>query len=178
MVDTEDGIVMTEQSRADARNLPSFGSSEDGEDPADTVPRETFVPVIMPNEASETTAFIYKVLSQLQVVYLLPSERVGKRKNLPVRLKGLGCRHCCQLGRLGFSRSFPLRRRALPSKIADMYHSHLVRCTLCPSDVKSLLARFSQTHECDNRRFRPEQQKAFYDKLWKRLGRNGDIITT
>ena len=168
--------MMTEESKAAAENLPNFGTTEDGQDPAHIVSSEEYVPMVYEADMHETTPFIYAVLSQLQIVYLLQSERVGKRKTLPLRLEGFGCQHCCRVGRLGFSRNFPLRRRALPAKVEDMFH-HLQRCTLCPSDIKALLLRLSQEQESDSRKFTSDQLKAFYDKIWRRLGRDADITT-
>jgi len=140
-----------------SKSLLKKGAAKDGEE----------------DDKSKLTPFLYALLEHLQMVYLLSSERVGKRKGLPVGLEGLGCNYCCQAGRLGFSRCFPLRRRALPSHVYDLYQ-HVLRCTLCPQEVKD---RLKTLHE-NNSTGIDEKEVESFTLIWERLGRKRDLTTS
>lgn len=163
MVDSEEGIIMNETTRAAARSIPSFGHHS----------REVSVPlnqngqpVLLVKNADHEIAsgFLYTLLSHFHRIELLPSERKGNRKSLRLGLPGFGCRHCSKAGRFGMSRVFPARRRTLPVRIADLY-DHICRCNLCPPDSKVILQRLREESQQDT-----AKEKQFLDLVWQRLG--------
>jgi hypothetical protein len=158
MIDSDHGIQMTTESQAVARRKSPFGS---------VPPASTAAPpklLVSPEDIRITSDFLYTLMSQVQVVHLIDSERVGKRKTLRVGLPGFGCRYCCHVGRCGLSRMFPLRRRMLPGKVNEIYE-HVKRCTLFPTKEKELLARLRNEEKAG-----PDHEKEFFDRIWERLG--------
>lgn len=164
MIDSEHGIQMTAESQAKARRKPPFGTV--GDTPHTHSPPKLLV---SPDDMRITSDFLYTLMSQVQVVHLIDSERVGKRKTLRVGLPGFGCRYCCHVGRCGLSRMFPLRRRMLPGKVNEIYE-HVKRCTLFPTKEKDLLARLKGQDKTG-----PEQEKEFFDRVWERLGCESEV---
>ncbi|CAB9511321.1 expressed unknown protein [Seminavis robusta] len=163
MVDSEHGIQMTADSQAVARRKSPFGS---------VPPATTAAPpklLVSPDDIRITSDFLYTLMSSVQVVHLIDSERVGKRKTLRVGLPGFGCRYCCHVGRCGLSRMFPLRRRMLPGKVNEIYE-HVKRCTLFPTKEKERLARLKAEDKTG-----PDQEKEFFDRIWERLGAESEV---
>ena len=185
MFDSDHGIMITEESRAAGRRLPPFGSpSKPSTAVSTTGPAKLLV---TPSDMNNTSAFLFLLVSQTQIICLEESEKVAKRKTLPVGLEGIGCRYCCAVGRHGFSRRFPLRKRCLPEELKDMY-CHIRRCPLCPEGTKRTLEILFNRHKSslitgagggtgsqDGRAKDPNRD--FYDLLWTRLGRTCDIKT-
>lgn len=167
MVDTvEGGIEITKDSKANAAKMPTFRMDEKKEE---EIPLTQQVQMLVfPGDKSNISPFLYTLLSQTQLIHLLPCEKVGKRQGLPTGLEGLGCKYCARRGRLGFSRSFPLRRKTLPTRVQDMY-KHLQRCPLCPQYVKTTL------HLEKSQRSGEINNGPFYTMLWARLNRTEDI---
>jgi len=166
MVDSHHGIQITAESQAKARHMPPFGTVDKAQPVVANGPPKLLV---SPEDIRITSDFLYTLMSQVQVVHLIESERVGKRKTLCVGLPGFGCRYCCHVGRCGLSRMFPLRRRMLPGKVNEIY-KHVKRCTLFPAKEKDLLARL----KLDDRTS-PEQEKEFFDRIWERLGNESEV---
>jgi hypothetical protein len=180
MVDAGSGIQRTQESIKQALQMPPYGASIEanpndgcaqGDDEAEESPS-----LVCPEDQARLTPFLYELMRHLRLVHLLPSERVGKRKGLPVGLEGMGCQYCFREGRLGFSRCFPLRRRALPSHVLDLYH-HCLRCPLCPEEVKEHLKHASQR---DNETFTDQSPASAdaYAIIWAKLGRQRDLTTS
>jgi len=159
LIDTDNGIVVNEDSLAAGKSLPPFGS-HDGQATASTQKM-----LVVPEDRAIVDNFLYMLMSQACLVNLLPSEQIGCRKSLKDGMPGFGCRHCAEVGWLGLSRIFPARRRTLKSKIDDLY-SHLKRCARCPSDVKILLERLERQRVS----FDTEGERLFFDQIWSRLG--------
>ena len=194
MVDTDQGIQITDESKAAGLLLPPFGSLQPSS-AAGVAPKPTVL-LAEPGDVSKTSAFLYVLVLQTELVHLQPSEQVAKRKTLPVGLEGIGCRYCCAAGRYGFSRRFPLRKRCLPEELNDMY-CHIKRCPLCPEGIKQTLATLYEQHKSSlivgaggggggggaggaatSKEGRVKDvHREFYDLLWARLGRTSDIKT-
>ncbi|CAB9513495.1 expressed unknown protein [Seminavis robusta] len=177
MVDAKSGIERNEESIERAAQMPPYGTTvgpggveEEKDDD------EEEAPLAGPDDQSRLTPFLYDLLRQLKLVHLLPSERVGKRKGLPVGLEGLGCQYCSREGRLGFSRCFPLRRRALPSHVLDLYR-HCLRCPLFPEEPKEQL-KLSFQRELDSNGGEPSPAVDSYSIIWTKLGRQRDLTTS
>ena len=160
--------MISKESQAEALKVPPFGTT-----PEETVsimgaPVETLAEA---DDVHSISPYLHILMTQTQVVHLLPSERVGKRKDAAVGLPGFGCRHCAKAGRLGFCRMFPLNKRSLTDKVSDLYN-HMVRCPQCPKGTKRLLeARRSETA---GNRFYAERDREFIDRIWYKLGRESD----
>ena len=167
MVDADRGIERPEASRKAAEDMPPYGAASN-----ESI-AEPSTALVVESDASRLTPFLYELMKNLQLVNLLAPERVGKRKGLPLGLEGLGCRYCCRKGRLGFSRCFPLRRRALPSHMYDLYR-HCLRCPLCPEEVKQQL---KQAHDGQSDSNASKDQDA-YAVVWAKLGRQRDLTTS
>lgn len=217
MIDSDCGIVLNEHTQAAARNKPPFGTTPEmntivagSSHPAETTagsssgnPSSLDSParlLVKPEDLEEgvvTCEFLHKLLTQYQLIRLLPTECIGNRKSLRPGVPGLGCRYCCQAGRLGLSRVFPAKKRQLPAQIQDLY-DHARRCNLCPREVKEELNRLKE--ERDRKRslaskegastkaeanekegsimkIVDEEDKAFVDLLWQRLGHRGELAT-
>ena len=149
MVEAGDGgISMTPESVAAGKAMPPYGTTKEEQITLRCLATrqvEENALLLQQDEACKTSPFVEKLMAHVRMVGLLDSERVGKRKALPIGLNGFGCRYCYDVGRLGFSRCYPLRRRGLAAQVYDM-HLHLQRCTLCPTDVKNQLALLAREH--------------------------------
>mmetsp|Transcript_16399 Transcript_16399/g.23137 ORF Transcript_16399/g.23137 Transcript_16399/m.23137 type:complete len:620 (-) Transcript_16399:96-1955(-) len=178
MVDTPQGIIITERSQAVGTSVPPFGTSNNipavasislfGQQDLTTClspeQLENGSPFLLIEEDDKqlVSEYLFVLMSQVQRVFLTESERVGNRKTLEVGLPGIACRHCCRTNRKGLCRLFPARRRSLPGKIKDL-HNHLRRCTLCPSDVKETLMKLKDESKDT------ENLKTFLNRVWARL---------
>lgn len=169
MIDAASGIERPEASRAAARQMPPYGATN-----SEAIP-EPSAALVADEDSSRLTPFLYELMKHLQIVNLLAPERVGKRKGLPVGLEGLGCKYCCRKRRLGFSRCFPLRRRALPSHMYDLYR-HSLRCPLCPEEVKQQLKQSHDNPEGGSSSNSRDQDA--YAVIWAKLGRQRDLTTS
>lgn len=165
MVDTPEGIMVTEQSLAAGANAPPFGTTP-GQQLADDAVKA--VPLVLPRDRPLVSEFLFLLMSQTQLVRLTEAERIGSRRSLRVGLPGFGCRFCCERRRLGLSRMFPARRRTLPAKVNDLV-DHLRRCTVCPDEIKEQLER---TRHLMKKGFHSDQggDREFFDRIWNRLG--------
>jgi len=159
MQDSEGGIFMNEASqRAAGMKLPFCTSVEILSDV-----RDHPVLLVTPDDKALVSQFYFELMSRTQRVNLLDSELRSTRKNLKVGLPGIGCRYCCEAGRLGFSRVFPTKRKVMSEKASDMY-KHMQRCTLCPREVKERL-----TFLLPEKRTVSAADRAFFDRVWMRL---------
>ena len=206
MVDSDNGIILNEETQEAARNKPPFGTtprdegvtSPGGATPGQSVdhpPRLLVKPEDLENNEI-SSEFLYSLLTQYQLIRLLPTECIGNRKSLRPGVPGLGCRYCCQAGRLGLARIFPAKKKQLPTQIQDLY-DHIRRCNLCPTAVREKLqelkrdrdrqrlsvssttsASGSDTKEAErNLRIVDDADKGFLDLLWQRLGHKGELAT-
>ena len=168
MIDTNDGIMMTQESRYEGSNMKSFGTvvGQNWED--DALRNDSLV---RPSDRGHVSEFLFIVMSQVQPIRLTETECIGNRRSLQVGLPGFGCRYCCAQKRLGLCRMFPARRRTLPQKVNDLY-DHLRRCSLCPQAVKDSLEQSKRQMTAS---FRADQgsNREFYDRVWSRLGHSG-----
>jgi hypothetical protein len=194
MVDSDCGIVLNEQTQAAARNKLPFGTASQPDGGAagsmDSPPRL----LINPDDLEQrviTSEFLYTLLTQFQLIRLLPTECIGNRKSLRPGVPGLGCRYCCQAGRLGLSRIFPAKKKQVATQIQDLY-DHIRRCNLCPPTVKEELERLKEDRdrqrreasapteedeEDSNLKIVDEDDKGFINLLWQRLGHRGELAT-
>jgi hypothetical protein len=161
MVDSSMGIQIDESVFASEQHSPPFGTPMN-----QCSPEDNSSDVALANEHDRNVAseFLVLLMKQARVVHLMPSERLGSRRNLPTDLVGFSCRYCCEKRRLGQCRMFPSRRRTLPGKVSDLY-DHLQRCFLCPASVKQELMALRDGYEVD-----PEGDDLFFDQVWRRLG--------
>lgn len=174
MYDADKGIQSTDTSMAAAKKVLPYGMT----DLSLLVRARAQDPPLLndpQSDKSKLTPFLLQLLKHLRIVHLMPSEQVGKRKGLPVGLEGLGCKYCFEKGRLGFSRCFPLRRRALPSHVHDLFQ-HCLRCTLCPPEVKTKLTSvFNSKVDTLNKM---EKEVESFSFIWDKLGRKRDLTTS
>mmetsp|Transcript_5660 Transcript_5660/g.11750 ORF Transcript_5660/g.11750 Transcript_5660/m.11750 type:complete len:741 (+) Transcript_5660:263-2485(+) len=168
LTDSSHGIVISEDTVNAGSNAPPFGTTEN--EPW-TDDETKAIQLVNPADRPLVAEFLFVLLSQVQVVRLRPSERIGNRRSLQAGLPGLACRACCDHRRLGLCRLFPARRRTLPSKLGDMY-DHLRRCNLVPKAVKDHLERLKQDVTEDSMSDR-DDSKEFFDRLWCRMGHGG-----
>lgn len=186
MVNTERGIQMDEESRKKAAYIPPFGTNSDTLHSLDKEKKDR-TQLILEEDRELCGEYLFLLLSQMQRVRMSSSERVGNRRSLRVGLPGFGCKYCTAHGRLGLSRTFPARRRTLPTKIPDL-HDHMQRCALCPDEIKKKLERL--LHEAQEQKQQQQQQlkqdqdegegdaeseltaneRKFYWRVWSRLG--------
>ena len=173
MIDTNEGIMMTQESRHDGSNMKSFGTviGQNWED--DALRNDSLV---HSTDRGYVSDFLFILMSQVQPIRLTETECIGNRRSLQVGLPGFGCRYCCDQKRLGLCRMFPARRRTLPHKVNDLY-DHLRRCTLCPQAVKDSLEQSGHQMTLS---FRADQgsNREFYNRVWNRLGHSGVSIDT
>lgn len=158
MVDSDDGIVITQATKKAARAMVPFGSEGCSEDASP-------LPLVSPTDRTLTSDFLYTLMLQSRRVRLQANEQRGNKKSLQLGLPGFACRHCCQLDRMGQCRIFPARRRTLPTKIYDLFE-HMQRCTACPKETKELLEAL---HERENYNAKIPGHKEFLDLIWSRL---------
>ena len=168
MRDSEFGIMITEDTQRMAQQMPPFGTTLQESESIKSAPVEFLVEE---GDVHCISPYLHFLMTHTQVIHLLPSERVGKRKDAAVGLPGFGCRHCVNAGRLGFCRIFPLNKRSLPDKVNDLYN-HIVRCPQCPTSTKRLLE--SRRSETEGNRKHAERDREFIDRIWYKLGRDSD----
>lgn len=168
MRDSEYGIMINEETQAEASKIPPFGTSAEETAAIQAAKVEVMVE---DRDQNSVSPYLFFLMSQAQIVKLLPSERVGKRKDAAVGLPGFGCTHCAKAGRLGFCRMFPLNKRSLPDKVNDLYN-HMVRCPMCPRMTQRLIEG-RRTEQETNRIF-AERDRDFIDRIWVKLGRDQD----
>jgi hypothetical protein len=123
--------------------------------------------LVTPEDKDLVSDYLYTLMQQVERVSLTESERVGNRKTMALGLPGFGCRHCLPSNRKGMCRFFPARRRTLPAKMSDL-HTHLGRCSLCPTNVKAQLSMLRERQQGDGSN-NCENQKSFFDRIWARL---------
>ena len=187
MVDSENGILLNEQTQAAAAETPPFGTTPEILQKITSIPARL---IVAPGDADKMSNFLYRLLTKYQMVRLLQTECIGNRKSLQPNVPGLGCRYCCQVGRLGLSRVFPAKKKQLQQSVQEMY-DHIRRCNLCPSELQEELVQLYQ-HEKSKEgktdvRVGPEGEKVpilrdpkdkdFLEKLWERLGHKGESAT-
>lgn len=191
MVDSDCGIVLNEQTQANASTKPPFGSNANGVDLAQDLPARLLV---KPEDLEDNTIsceFLYKLLTQYQFIRLLPSECIGNRKSLRPGVPGLGCRYCSAAGRMGLSRIFPAKKKQLPSQVQDLFE-HIQRCNLCPTSAKDELHALKEVRDQkrsglespkkggkdkDKQGLVDDNDKGFLDLLWQRLGHRGELAS-
>jgi hypothetical protein len=132
--------------------------------------------LVTPKDSVLVSAFLFTLMTQVQLVRMEESERTGNRKSLPVGLAGIGCRHCCQSNRKGLCRLFPVRRRTLPNKVGDICE-HIRRCSLCPQEIKEHLASLRQRGaSAENTIKTGAGEKEFFDRIWARMGHGLQLL--
>ena len=168
MIDTNEGIMMTQESRYEGSIMKSFGTIG-GQTWEDEALRNDSL--VRPSDRGQVSEFLFILMSQVQPIRLTETECIGNRRSLQVGLPGFGCRYCCDQKRLGLCRMFPARRRTLPHKVNDLY-DHIRRCSLCPQAVKDSLEQSRLQMMVS---FRADQgpNREFYDSIWSRLGHSG-----
>ena len=186
MFDSGEGIAITEASQAAVLSAPPFRAEELSGVGSGTAAgscrhhqENDQAPLVMPDDKSLVSEYMFELMSNARRVYLMESERVGNRKNLKVNLPGFGCVYCCRTNRRGLSRVFPTRRRALPERIDDLY-DHLRRCQLCPTKTKERLASLKHK-EYGKKSPNGDGLKTFLDSIWDRLHSgtsSGEISST
>ena len=165
MADSAEGIVVNDTTRATGANAPPFGCSP-GESSTEELSQVALL--VVPADRKLVSEFLYNLLSQAQVVHLAEAERIGNRRSLRPGLPGFACLYCCQRRRQGLCRMFPARRRTLPFKVQDLYE-HLLRCSLCPANVKEELVQ-NRHHLLTGARADQGGERELYDRVWSRLG--------
>jgi hypothetical protein len=165
MADSPHGIIATELTLAVGMKSPPFGNN-----PGDARDDGNFKNVSLVTAADTGLApeFFSVLLTHAQIVRMLESERVGNRRSLEAGLPGFACRYCCDHGRLGNCRMFPVRRRSLPAKVLDLYE-HLLRCTVCPVFVKEQLKLLFRQIRSDGPALDGGPDRVFFDRLWNRI---------
>jgi hypothetical protein len=162
MVDTGRGIMNTEKTQAAAEAMPPYGTAPGPK-------KEETAPVMLLCQTEESlarTKFAFNLVNQVQRVHLLPEERRGNKKTLKVGLPGLACKYCCEEGRLGRSRVFPAKKRALATKLEDMYE-HLIRCSVCPEKTKEQLKQ--DLFQCREKQIDLTSEQELFEFVWARL---------
>jgi hypothetical protein len=169
MADSSDGIIINERTVSVGSSASSFGTNPNEPWADDAL---ASIALVLPRDRSLVSEFLVVLMSQVQLVRLTESERIGNRRSLHIGLTGFGCRCCCEHRRLGLCRVFPARRRTLPSKVNDLY-DHIRRCTVTPQQVKDRLMGLKYQRDADSSPGRDEE-KEFYDRIWTRLGHSSN----
>ena len=121
--------------------------------------------------------YVFFLLSQVEMITLTEEECLGNRRNMQPGWPGFGCRCCCALARMGTCRFFPVKRRALVTKLMVDLPNHLKKCTACPQSVKDELTRHrsqleeNSPKELDLSELDKEDgdPQEFFDRIWNRL---------
>jgi len=166
-----------------ASNQDTVGISEEKESPC--VQENNKAPqIVFPEDSTLLSSpYLYTLMSNTKRIYLKESERVSVRKKLEIGFPGIGCKYCNSASRGGLGRIFPLKRKNLNDKMGVL-HNHLIRCRLCPNEMKTLLIeqhmQFVETQQNDkSSKFFSKKsletnvaldaQKLFFDRIWVRL---------
>lgn len=144
-------------------NRNTFGL-EEGSDTREAQPLASSSSTSKSFNSDKIPAFIKFFFSQLQVIEITASERKHMiasnkvKRYIPNDMLGLGCRYCCAANRMGYSRKFPLERRALADKV-DQLFQHMRRCRLCPMGVRKELNELYRAYNAS----RPRKSKREVD---------------
>lgn len=103
LVDTDYGIAITDEAKAEASKMLPFFLDDEESSKALAAKSKNIIMLVKPeDQATSSSPFLYSMMCHVQMVYLLPCEKIGKRKTLPIGLEGFGCRYCVPKGRLGY----------------------------------------------------------------------------
>lgn len=122
--------------------------------------------LINKNDLTLTSDFVYHALQQVQPYNLTERDVAQGRGNFEVGFPGLVCKYCkhSHNPRKFFNRSAYHLRNAF-AKIPD----HLMVCSECPDNVKSMLVSFKQQRAVQESELKRGSNITFMDRVWGRL---------
>ena len=141
--------------------LESARPSSEGSDLGQTL--------VDPSDAELLTDYFYHMLQQLVICRFSEKDRKtrgGKRENINIGYGGLQCIHC---------ENSPSARKFFWSTVDRLANSfaeipsHVLKCKLCPVDVKSALLALKGRHHDQMQLLPRGSQKVFFRRMWRRL---------
>ncbi len=125
--------------------------------------------LVDPSDADLLTDYFFHMLQQLVVCRFSEKDRKtrgGKRENIMIGYGGLQCIHCIDA---------PSARKFFWSTVDRLANSfaeipsHILKCKLCPSDVRDALLVLKGRHHDQMQLLPRGSQKVFFRRMWRRL---------
>lgn len=111
--------------------------------------------------------YVYFLLRQVEKCFFSEADRFVARSKGPLGFAGFQCRHC--RGHAGLGKYFPVSAKSLSTNSTSQnVHAHLLKCRLCPLNVKQELLLLKE-EKSKAPRLEPGWRKVFFDKIWDRL---------
>ncbi|KAL3806618.1 hypothetical protein ACHAXA_004422, partial [Cyclostephanos tholiformis] len=125
--------------------------------------------LVDPTDADLLTDYFYHMLQQLVVCRFSEKDRKtrgGKRENIIIGYGGLQCIHCIDSS--SARKFFWSNVDRLANSFAEI-PSHILKCKLCPSDVRDALLVLKGRHHDQMQLLPRGSQKVFFRRMWRRL---------
>ena len=163
----------TENSNGDQSNFVDDQTDDKGpdDDNQGSVPYRTLPDSLLePGEEKKISPFLAVLLSQQQPTHYTSVDKMGKRKSRPINFPGVQCRHCNSRV-AGSGRYFPLTVTTFANNNNpnNCIHTHMMKCSRCPQEIKDKLMILESRHVMDTFKFETGWKKRFFDRLWFRL---------
>jgi hypothetical protein len=142
------------------------------------------VAIVIPDDKPYTTLYTYLLMDQMISTVFTDTDRIGKRYSLINGFPGLACKHCISTssstsssngqynnnGIIG-GRFFPstIKTLADSSKTLNVIHNHIMRCYVCPIQIREALDKLRYIHDDERSTMDYGYQKQFFQRIWDRL---------
>jgi hypothetical protein len=167
-----------QQTAVFSRNADNTSSSTNGNTNDEALLLDDMACIIAPSNINRqfVTGFTYAVMCQFVKATFTQADRKGNRTKTPLGRAGLKCKYCEGKGGLRYKgRYFPssLKTFADPMKTILPMNRHLILCSKCPEDIKSLISRLHDRHEVESRKVKCRGlhggRTSFYRRIWTSL---------
>mmetsp|Transcript_16184 Transcript_16184/g.32214 ORF Transcript_16184/g.32214 Transcript_16184/m.32214 type:complete len:315 (+) Transcript_16184:1375-2319(+) len=128
------------------------------------------VPLLTEPDRPLITDFQFVLMQQMQACRFTESDtnKHGRRTDIKEGFACLECRHC--EGRGGLGKYFPVNAKRLREpRTHSAFTSHILKCTKCPQEMKTLLSTMQKKHSEQSTSLRRGSQKEFFERVWERL---------
>jgi hypothetical protein len=129
--------------------------------------------VIFDHEKLCLTDYMVSVMEQVITCRATEDDVRRKSRKINEGFPGIVCRHC--LGTSGGGRYFFSAVETITTSYT-VIENHLMKCTECPSDVKSKIIETKPYHSEQRKNYKSGSQAAFFARLWDRLSNSNTIV--
>jgi hypothetical protein len=122
-------------------------------------------PLVFPEDKPFIADFLYAVMEMLQPCRFTEADR-NKRRLKDVGCIGVECKHCA--GQVESRKFFWSSVNAVESNFVSV-HTHMIECKSVPDELKTKLTELKALRKEQTTRLKTGSQKAFFQRVWKRL---------
>lgn len=127
-------------------------------------------PLVFPEDKPSIAEFLYAVMEMLQPCRFTEADR-NKRRLKDVGCIGVECKHCA--GQVESRKFFWSSVNAVESNFVSV-HTHMMECKSVPAELKTKLTELKALRKEQTSRLKTGSQKAFFQRVWKRLHEGDD----